>query len=144
MIPKKLKIKNFLSHQYSSIDFDKFNVALILGSYNDNTDESNGSGKSAILEAIRWVLFDKARHKKKDGIIKRDTTACLVEFEFIIDKALYRITRRRNKVVSETDVVLEQWNGSKYESIGCDTNTATDNKIVEIINMPVSVCFSNQ
>lgn len=134
MIPKKLEIKNFLSHEHSIIDFDKFNSALILGTHNNSTDESNGTGKSAILEAIRWVLFDKARHRKKDGIVKRDASACSVIFEFIIGKQLYRITRKRNKVVSETDVILEQWNGISYESIDCDTNTATDNKITEIIN----------
>jgi len=134
VIPKKLEIRNFLSHEHSIIDFDNFNVALILGMHNNTMDESNGTGKSAILEAIRWVLFDKARHKKKDGIVKRDASACSVVFEFIIDNGLYRITRKRNKVVSETDVTLEQWNGTEYESIDCDTNTATDNKITEIIN----------
>ena len=134
MIPKKLEIINFLSHEHSTIDFDKFNSALIIGVHNNSTDESNGTGKSAILEAIRWALFDKARHKKKDGIVKRDAIACIVIFEFVIGKQLYRITRKRNKVVSETDVILEQWNGTSYESIDCDTNTATDNKITEIIN----------
>lgn len=134
MIPKKLEIRNFLSHEHSVIDFDNFNVALILGMHNNSMEESNGTGKSAILEAIRWVLFDKARHKKKDGIVKRDATACSVVFEFIIDNTLYRIIRKRNKVVSESDVTLEQWNGTEYEPIDCDTNTATDNKIIEIIN----------
>src|SRR3972149_4724145 len=122
MIPHKLVMKNFLSHIESSIDFSKFNVALILGSYNHNLEESNGAGKSAILEAIRWVLFDKARHKKKDDIIKRDATYCLIQFDFEIDKVLYRITRKRNKVVGETDVSLEQWDGAKFGPIECDTN----------------------
>ena len=59
MKPKKLTINNFLSHTESVINFDNFDSLLILGSYNESTDESNGSGKSAILEALRWVLFDK-------------------------------------------------------------------------------------
>jgi exonuclease SbcC len=134
VIPRKLILKNFLSHTHSEIDFSKFDVALILGLQNGNVEESNGSGKSAILEAIRWVLFDKCRHKKKDSIVKRDKTNCSVKYEFSINDQIYLITRRRNKVVSETDVILERWNGSKFESIGCDTNTATDYKIVQIIN----------
>lgn len=142
MIPRKLIMKNFLSHTDSSINFDKFKTALILGSYNNNTDESNGAGKSAILEAIRWALFDKARHKKKDDIVKRDATSCMVQFEFEIDKTLYRITRKRNKVVGETDVSLEQWDGNKFGPIDCDTNTATDDKIVDIISFNHEV-FTN-
>ena len=67
MRPVKLLLNDFLSHSRSVIDFNNFDSLLILGSNNDTTDESNGSGKSAILEAIRWALFDKSRRKKKDG-----------------------------------------------------------------------------
>ena len=123
MIPTMLRMKNFLSHSYSEINFDKFNMALILGCYGDNTDESNGTGKSAILEAIRWVLFDKARHKKKDGVVKRDAPACLVEFRFIVDDQLYRVVRKRNKIVGESEVNLYRFDGINFVQIECDTNT---------------------
>lgn len=125
---------NFLSHDQSIIDFSKFDAALILGSYNNSLDESNGAGKSAVLEAIRWALFGKSRHKRKDGIVKQDATLCKVIFEFEIDNNTYRITRQRNKVINQSDVILEQWNGVDFEAIDCDTNTATDNKIVSIVN----------
>ena len=134
MKPRKLIMRNFLSHDYSVINFDNFNSLLILGSYNDSTDESNGSGKSSILEAIRWVLFDRSRRKKKDKIVKRDAISCLVEFEFEINNQLYRIIRKRDKVIGESDVNLSFWNGSEFETIDCDTNTATDIKITNIIN----------
>ncbi len=100
-MPGKLEVRNFLSHEHSIIDFDKFNSALIIGTHNNSTDESNGTGKSAILEAIRWALFDKARHKKKDGIVKRDQSACSVVFEFIIGKQLYRITRKNENRIEK-------------------------------------------
>jgi exonuclease SbcC len=143
VIPVRLKLRNFLSHDHSVINFNNFNSALIFGIYNDNADESNGTGKSAILEAISWVLFDKARHKKKDGVVKRDASACFVMYDFIIGKQLYRIIRKRNKVVSETDVTFEQWNGTKYESIDCDTNTATDHKIIQTINFTHDVFINS-
>lgn len=142
MIPHKLVMKNFLSHVSSSINFDKFNAALILGSYNNSTEESNGAGKSAILEAIRWVLFDKSRHKRKDGVVKRDTSACTVQFEFEVDGIRYRVTRKRNKVLGESEVTLEQWQDSDFKVIECDTNTATDNKIVKIVGFNHEV-FTN-
>ena len=134
MKPKSLEIHNFLSHTHSKIDFDKFNVALLLGSFKDSVDESNGSGKSAVLEAIRWALFDKARHKKKDGVVKRGEVRAKVIYQFESGNILYRVMRQFDKVANETEVVLEQWNGGDFEVIDCDTNTATNNKIVSVIN----------
>jgi len=139
MIPKTLKIQNFLSHDTSEIDFDKFNAALILGAYDNEADQSNGAGKSAIFEAIAWALFGRSRHKKVDGVVKWDKRACRVELAFWIDDELYRVIRTRDKIVSGADVVLEQWDGTQFNSIDCDTNTATDKKIVGIINFNYEV-----
>lgn len=47
---KKLTIKNFQSHKNTVLDFDK-GVNIIVGS----TD----SGKSAIIRALRWVVWNK-------------------------------------------------------------------------------------
>lgn len=139
MIPKYLKIKNFLSHDESEIDFEKFDAALILGTYDNGPEQSNGAGKSAIFEAITWALFGRSRHKKKDGVVKWNCRACRVEFTFWVDDALYRITRTRDKIVGESDVTLEKWNGSAFYGISCDTNTATDIKITSIVNVNYEV-----
>lgn len=143
MIPLKLKIRNFLSHAYSEIDFSEFDVALVLGAYDDNTDQSNGAGKSAIFEAISWALFGRSRHKRKDGVVKRDCKSCVVEFIFQIDDQVYKITRKRDKTLGESDVVFEQKVGNQYKSISCDTNTATDHKIVETINVSYDVFLNS-
>lgn len=134
MIPKKLILNNFLSHSKSSINFDNFNVALILGKFNNDTDESNGAGKSSLISSIEWALFDKSRHKKKDKVVKRDAKKCSVVFEFKIDEELYKIVRRRDKIAGESDVAFYQWDGTGWTNIGCDTKTATDAKIEKIIN----------
>jgi len=143
MIPEKLVIKNFLSHSHSVVDFNNFDIALIVGAYDGNEDQSNGAGKTAVLDGIMWSLFGKSRHRKKDGIVKRDTKCCEVEFSFKIEKKLYRIIRRRDKVLGESDVIFEQWNNSKYENISCDTNTATDKKIIETINVNSDVFINS-
>jgi len=139
VIPIKLKLQNFLSHSQSEIDFNKFNVALVLGSYNGELDHSNGSGKSSLLEAIIWALFGKSRHKRKDGIVKKDKRNCKVEFVFEIDGVQYKISRRRDKILGEEDVIFEQLDGIIFKNISCDTNSATNDKIIDIINVNYEV-----
>lgn len=139
MIPKHLKLQNFLSHDVSEIDFDTFNVALILGTYDNESDQSNGAGKSAVFEAVTWALFGRSRHKKKDGVVKWDKRACRVEFSFWIEDDLYKVTRTRDKIIGESDVIFEHFDGVKFVSIDCDTNTATDKKIIDTINVNYEV-----
>jgi exonuclease SbcC len=143
MLPIKLSIENFLSHDKSDIDFNKFQVALITGTYNGETEISNGAGKSALIDGIVWALFGKSRHKKKDGIVKKDKRHCKVEFIFNVNETIYKITRRRDKIIGEADVVFEQLEGSEYKNISCDTNTATDDKITEVLNVNYEVFLNS-
>ncbi len=55
MIPSKLKLKNFMCYRGTTetLDFDQFDVACITG--------DNGNGKSALLEAITWVIWGKTK-----------------------------------------------------------------------------------
>lgn len=143
MIPQRLRLKNFLSHEESVIDFSKFNAALILGTYDGEPDQSNGAGKSAIFEAITWALFGKSRHKKKDGVVKRDCKACAVELEFEVEDHKYKVIRSRDKTLGDSDIGLGQWDGSEYKDISCDTNTATDKKILEVVNITYDVFINS-
>jgi DNA repair exonuclease SbcCD ATPase subunit len=137
MIPVKLKLHNFLSHDRSEIDFSKFNTALILGCYNGDFDRSNGSGKSSILHSIRWVLFDKTDHRKKDSVVKRDKKYCEVEYTFQIptNNQLYQVIRKRDQIIGDSEVTLGQWDGTTFKDISCDTNTLTNQKIESIIGL---------
>lgn len=145
MIPKKLKLKNFLSHDASEVDFDRFKLALILGMYDGDPDRSNGSGKSAVLEGIRWVLFGKSRHKRKDGVVKWDKRVCEVEYEFLIDDCLYKITRTTDKTANDTDVSFFQWSkeNQDYVNISCDSPTATNEKIIITIGFDDEVFINS-
>jgi exonuclease SbcC len=140
MIPIKLSLTNFLSHDYSEIDFTTFNTALILGSYDGDFSKSNGSGKSSCLKSLSFCLFDKTDSKKKDGVVKRDRKYCKVVFMFSVDDQTYRITRKRDKVISESEVILEQLEADgSYKDISCDTNTATNEKLETLIGLNYEV-----
>lgn len=143
MIPQKLILYNFLSHDKSEIDFSTFNSAVILGSYYGSFERSNGSGKSSIFKSLAWVLYGIVDHKKKDGVVKKDKKYCKVEFTFESGCQIYRITRKRDKVISESEVILEQFDGSLFKDISCDTNTLTNEKIENIIGLNYEVFINS-
>lgn len=82
---KRLKVKNIFSFDRIDLDFDKLsNVIIIKGEVNGSGENSNGAGKTSILEAINWCLYDKtAKGVRVNDIIRRGTIKCGVELEFI-------------------------------------------------------------
>lgn len=77
---KSLKATNFLSWQ--SLDFDfKQGVTLIEGwNHDDSTPE--GSGKSAILNALCWGLYGGIpKDAKTDDVLREGAKSCSVEIE---------------------------------------------------------------
>lgn len=88
MIFKKLKLKNFMSYSDANIDFSGIHVACLVG--------QNGAGKSSLLDAITWALWEEGRGKT-DELIKLGKDEMFCEFEFFIESELYRVYRSRSK-----------------------------------------------
>jgi len=137
MIPVKLILENFISHLYSVIDFTKFNVSLILGSFEGDPRIANAVGKSAIMVAIYFVLYGKSNYSIKTKVIKRGKPFCKVEFCFLINNVLYKIVRSLDAKSGIVSVEFSQFINGEWNSDGltADTSTQTNNKIVEIIGM---------
>lgn len=94
-----LDMKNFLSHLDSHIDFNQYNgMTLISGINEDGRYDSNGSGKSTILEGVYYAFTGKTlRGLSADGIVNRVTGSdCEVTLIFILGTNTYRISRYRN------------------------------------------------
>ena len=85
----KIKWKNFLStgNHWTEVDFEKNNTNLIIG--------SNGAGKSTILDALTFVLFNKPFRKinKPQLVNTTNEKDCLVEIEFSINNRDYLVRR---------------------------------------------------
>jgi len=85
----KIKWKNFLStgNQWTEIDFEKHNTNLIIG--------TNGAGKSTVLDALTFALFNKAFRKiNKNQLVNTvNEKDCLVEIEFTINNRDYLVRR---------------------------------------------------
>ena len=86
---KTIKWKNFLStgNQWTSIDFRENNTNLIVG--------TNGAGKSTMLDALTFALFNKPFRKinKSQLINTTNERDCCVEIEFSINSRDYLIRR---------------------------------------------------
>src|SRR5690349_21555818 len=89
MIPVKLAVRNFMCYRGDDtvLDLDGVHLACLSG--------ENGAGKSALLGAITWALWGKARDRVSDDeLITQGATEMSVEFEFILAGCRYRVLRK--------------------------------------------------
>ena len=86
---KKIKYKNFLSsgQHWTEIDFQKHHTNLVVG--------TNGAGKSTMLDALTFALFNKPFRKinKSQLINTVNEKECVVEIEFDINQREYLVRR---------------------------------------------------
>ena len=90
MIPVRLQVRNFLCYRDNAppLDFAGIHVACLSG--------ANGHGKSALLDAVTWALWGKARARQDEQLIHQGQTDMDVEFDFLMDGQLYRVIRKRS------------------------------------------------
>ena len=91
-------IDNFLSFKHVEINLDNNDFVLVSGKNLNTSDNSasNGSGKSAIFDAISWCLTGETiRGAKSVSNIYTDDGAC-VELHFYVDKDKYVIIRTKD------------------------------------------------
>ena len=85
----KIKWKNFLStgNQFTEVNLESNNTNLIIG--------TNGAGKSTILDALTFVLFNKPFRKinKPQLVNTVNEKDCLVEIQFSVNSRDYLVRR---------------------------------------------------
>ena len=89
IIFKKIRWKNFLStgNHFTEVDFQQNATNLIIG--------TNGTGKSTVLDALTFSLFNKPFRKINKGQLANSTNEkdCVVEVEFCINNKEYQVRR---------------------------------------------------
>ena len=89
MRPIKLEMHNFMPYaQPTSLDLSGIHLACLAG--------DNGHGKSAIIDAITWALWGKARARRDDELIHLGEEQMEVRVEFVLGDVLYRVIRQRD------------------------------------------------
>ncbi len=126
MIPKRLRLQNFLSYRECEIDFSGLHLAVLCG--------NNGDGKSALLDAITWALWGKARGGKEDQRIHASESHMLVDLEFEVEGHRYRVVRKRAKG-GPGKVDLFRLDGADWTALTGGTNKQTDDEIEHLLRM---------
>ena len=116
---QKIKWKNFLStgNQWTEIDFQKHNTNLVVG--------TNGAGKSTMLDALTFALFNKPFRKVNKGQLINTTNErdCVVEIEFVVNNRDYLVRRGIKPNIFDIEV-----NGNPLHK---EADDRTNQKILE-------------
>lgn len=115
----KLKLVNFLSFESAEMDLKERGLVAVTGLNKDSAAFStNGVGKSAIIDAVFYVLYGKTiRGLEAGDIIRRDSKKCEVSLEIYDDDGkVYLAKRTRTPSKSE----LELTGGSNAIFVGDD------------------------
>ena len=117
MIPVKLSLRNFMCYRdkVPPLQFTGIRTATISG--------NNGNGKSALIDAMTWALWGKARAKSDDDLIYLGETEMEVEFDFEVSGQTYRIIRKharpkRQRASGKTILSFQIAHNSGFRSLG--------------------------
>jgi exonuclease SbcC len=122
MIPLKLTLHNFMCYRDPApLDFSGMHLACLSG--------NNGHGKSAILDAMTWALWGRARSNQADELIHLGQTDMWVDLEFALGPNRYRVVRSRERRgrSGKSDLQLQVWqNGNAREPSQGDWRAITE------------------
>lgn len=128
---KSLKIKNIFSIKKAKLKFDnRPGLYLIYGIKNGKSDNSNGVGKTSIVESINWAAFDNTdKGVSVKSILRKGCSKGSVELKLDANGNELDIIKTRTK----GNVTLRLYEGSEDKSYK-DVNT-TKAYIKKLIGM---------
>ncbi len=133
MIPVSLRLRNFMCYREGlpPLEFGELHVACLSG--------PNGAGKSALLDAITWALWGRARARSDDALIAAGAQEMEVEFEFQLEGNHYRAFRRRERAgerrVGKTQLDLQIYGPLGWRSLAGESIRETEARVVELLRM---------
>lgn len=105
----RIELENIKSHQRSTYQFQR-GTTVITG--------ENGAGKTSIIEAVAWVLFDLLDYKKEDFVRRGAKKGSVrVTFESGLDEREYIVYRDTGAAYHVTDPRLQTKIADKKEEV---------------------------
>lgn len=114
-----VELSNFMSFENASVDLSENGFVKVCGENNNLPDNatSNGSGKSAVWEAINWCLTGETIRGSKDVVRHDSDDGCSVEIVFTVDGDSYDILRTKNHKKYKTNLFIKK-NGEDVSGKG--------------------------
>jgi exonuclease SbcC len=130
MIPLILSLHNFMPYRDPApLDFSGIHIACLAG--------DNGAGKSALLDAMTWALWGRARARRDDELIHQGQTEMWVEFAFALAGNTYRVVRQRKagtRGMGALDLQVRMPDGS-FRTLAEPTMRETQAKINRLLRL---------
>jgi exonuclease SbcC len=105
----RIELENIKSHANTTFEFERGTTSIT---------GANGAGKTTIIEAIAWTLFDLLDYKK-DDFVRRGTKrgVARVTFESGLDERLYTVCRDTGTTYFVHDPILKVRVADKKEEV---------------------------
>ncbi|MBN1976330.1 MAG: SMC family ATPase [Anaerolineae bacterium] len=128
VIPQKLSLANFMCYRQAELNFAGIHVACLAG--------PNGAGKSALLDAITWALWGKARARRDDELIHLGDDEMSVELTFDLGEQTYRVLRQRKAGKRGSSLLdFQVSDDGKWRSIAESVIRDTQAKIEHVLRL---------
>ena len=132
-----IKIKNFYSFKEASLNFSNYSGLTLIKGKNKDTGGSNGSGKSALVEALFFALTGKTiRKSTEDSLVNNQAKKkCEVQVELTHNNEYVVITRQKKP--TKLEFIVGTDNRTK------DTVAATQEAIDSFLNINHKVLLAS-
>jgi len=129
MIPLRLHLRNFMCYRDSTaLDLTGIRLACLAG--------DNGHGKSALLDAMTWALWGRARARYDDELVTTGQSDMEVQLDFLLDSTHYRVIRKRELGQhSRSALEFQIRHEDRFRALTAATQRATQAQINQVLRM---------
>lgn len=132
MLPLRLELRNFLPYRApQALELADLRLACLSG--------VNGAGKSALLDAITWALWGRARARREEDLIHTGASEMYVQLDFEQHNEHYRVLRRRlrgsRSRATRGNLRLYRLEHGEIIDISAANLTATDERLRQLLRL---------